>query len=128
MYGDSSQYVKSAMCSGIQWDRVMKFVDGKIDGNGNAYDVRTANSNRHKGENIGAEVTGKNIADKVQNIYDLEGNCIEYVAEKNNTSSPFVYRGGSYDYGYGYSRASKRGSSSGSAGSNLTFRPVLYIK
>ena len=128
MYGESSTNVKSAMCSGIQWDMVMKFVDGKTDGNGNAYDVRTANSNRHKGENIGAEVTGKNIADKVQNIYDLEGNCIEYVAEKNNASSPFVYRGGSYDYGYGYSRASKRGSSSGSAGSNLTFRPVLYVK
>ena len=29
MYGESSTNVKSAMCSGIQWDMVMKFVDGK---------------------------------------------------------------------------------------------------
>ena len=46
MYGDNSQYVKSAMCSGIQWDMVMKFVDGKTDGNGNTYDVRMNNQTR----------------------------------------------------------------------------------
>ena len=91
MYGESSTNVKSAMCSGIQWDMVMKFVDGKTDGNGNTYDVRTVNSTRHAN---GDTNTGKNVADKVQNIYDLEGNCYEYVAEKNNTSFPFVLRGG----------------------------------
>ena len=126
MYGDSSSYVKSAMCSGIQWDMVMKFVDGKTDGNGNTYDVRTYNSTRHTGSKT--EV-GKNLADKVQNIYDLEGNCVEYVAEKNNTntSRPFVTRGG--DYGSdGYSRASLRGSDGGRAYSIITFRSVLYIK
>jgi hypothetical protein len=76
----------------------MKFVDGKKDGNGNIYDVRTNNQTRHKGSDIGVELAGKSIADKVQNIYDLEGNCYEYVAEKNNTSSPFVLRGA--DCGY----------------------------
>ena len=98
MYGDSSNYVKSAMCSGIQWDMVMKFVDKKTDGEGkNTYDVRTYNSTRHTGSKAEA---GKNIADKVQNIYDLEGNCREYVAEKNNTRLlPFVYRGGYYSNG-----------------------------
>ena len=108
MYGDSSTYVKSAMCSGIQWDMVMKFVDGKLDGNGNTYDVRTANPTRHTDSITEA---GKNLADKVQNIYDLEGNCFEYVAEKNNTSAPFVMRGA--DCGYDsnasdYIRASVR--------------------
>ena len=122
MYGDSSNYVKSAMCSGIQWDMVMKFVDGKTDGNRNTYDVRTYNSTRHAG---GKTEAGKKLADKVQNIYDLEGNCFEYVAEKNNTSNPFVFRGG---FTYSNSRASERYSGSDSAYSVYTFRPALYVE
>ena len=124
MYGDSSTYVKSAMCSGIQWDMVMKFVDGKTDGNGNTYDVRTVNSTRHTGSKTEA---GKNLADKVQNIYDLEGNCYEYVAEKNNTSFPFVNRGGNFG-GNSYYRASDRNSYDGRADSYDSFRSALYIK
>ena len=124
MYGDSSTYVKSAMCSGIQWDMVMDFVDRKQDGNGKIYDVRTYNSTRHTG--LQAK-SGKNLADKVQNIYDLEGNCFEYVAEKNNTSHPFVIRGGNFSI-YSYSRPSLRTITNGNAGSNGTFRSALYIK
>ena len=128
MYGDNSQYVKSAMCSGIQWDMVMKFVDGKKDGNGNIYDVRTNNQTRHKGSDIGVELAGKSIADKVQNIYDLEGNCREYVAEINNTSNPIVNRGGDYYTGIKHTRASHRNSTGGAANGGVTFRPILYIK
>mgnify|MGYP004469498975 CR=1 FL=1 len=126
MYGDSSNFVKSAMCSGIQWDMVMKFVDGKKDGNGNTYNVRKTDSARHTGNVAEA---GNNFADKVQNIYDLEGNCFEYVAEKNNTStsSPIGSRGGYYNYN-SYDRASLRGSNNGIARSNGAFRSVLYIK
>ena len=127
MYGDSSTYVKSAMCSGIQWDMVMKFVDGKKDGNNNNYDVRTYNAARHKGFSVGVEKTGNNISDKVQNIYDLEGNCYECIAEKNNTSIPFVFRGGGY-FNDSYLRASERNSFNGNANSVLTFRSALYIK
>ena len=127
MYGESSSYVKSAMCSGIQWDMVMKFVNGKKDGNGNVYDVEISNSNRHRGNSVGVEKSGNNIADKVQNIYDLEGNCFEYVAEKNNTSSPFAGRGGFY-YNDSSGRASLRGCSYGAADSVYTFRPVLYVE
>ena len=127
MYGESSSYVKSAMCSGIQWDMVMKFVNGKKDGNGNVYDVEISNSNRHRGNSVGVEKSGNNIADKVQNIYDLEGTCYEYVAEKNNTSNPFVYRGGPY-FGNSYHRASLRSSYSGIAYSYFTIRPALYIE
>ena len=125
MYGDSSTYVKSAMCSGIQWDMVMKFVDGKTDGNGNTYDVRTVNSTRHTGSKTEA---GKNLADKVQNIYDLEGNCYEYVAEKNNTSRPFVLRGGNSYSSNSNIRASLRGRNNGGVNSSMTFRSALYIK
>ena len=127
MYGENNNYVKSAMCSGIQWDMVMKFVDGKSDGNGEIYDVRTKGSSRHTGEKAG---TGENLADKVQNIYDLESNCWEYVAEQNNTSNSFVCRGGGY---YGTSansvdKVSLRTSITSSDSNEGTFRLVLYIK
>ena len=115
--------VKSAMCSGIQWDMVMKFVDGKTPAQGEKYNVREYDANRHTGSKTTA---GKNEYDKVQNIYDLEGNCWEYVAEKNNTSNPFVFRGGYYFKGSSY-KSSKRFSSLVNAYSDITFRPTLYI-
>ena len=124
MYGDNSTYAKSAMCSGIQWDMAMKFVNGKKDGKGITYDVKARNANRHAREMTTA---GKNIADKVQNIYDLEGNFLEYVAEKNGYTYPFVFRGGEYRKRSDDS-ASERDSADGSAYSDRTFRAVLYIK
>ena len=124
MYNSSnSTAVRSAMCSGIQWDMVMKFVDGKKPAQGETYDVRTYDANRHKGSKTTA---GKNEYDKVQNIYDLEGNCYEYVAEKNNTSNPFVLRGGYYLRDSNY-RASNRYGGYDVAVYYYTFRPALYI-
>ena len=124
MYNSSnSTAVRSALCSGIQWDMAMKFVDGKNDAKGNTYNVRTYDVNRHTGSKT---TTGKNEYDKVQNIYDLEGNCYEYVAEKNNTSSPFVLRGGGYDRDSSLI-ASRRCSFNDAAGDGRTFRPALYI-
>ena len=125
MYGDSSNYVKSAMCSGIQWDMVMKFVDGKIDGNENPYDVRTYNLTRHA-EDV-AEA-GKNVADKVQNIYDLEGNCYEYVAEKNNTGDPFVTRGGYCSRNSSVGASIRNSAYVYGNSDRTTFRSALYIK
>ncbi len=116
--------VKSAMISGIQWDMVMKFVDGKNDAKGNPYNVRVYDTNRHNG--TGVIASGKNEYDKVQNIYDLEGNCTEYVAEKNNESNSFVRRGGIYTKNSD-NRASVRLWSLDIAAKNNTFRPVLYI-
>ena len=116
--------VKSAMCSGIQWDMVMKFVDGKNDGKGNPYNVRKYDENRHNGTEV--TESGKNEYDKVQNIYDLVGNCYEYVAEKNNTGTPFVYRGAVY-LKFSTSSASIRVSNTGYAYSFSTFHPALYI-
>ena len=118
--------VKSAMCSGIQWDMVMKFVDGKNDAKGNTYNVRAYDANRHNGSSTGVTGSGKNEYDKVQNIYDLEGNCYEYVAEKNDGSREFVLRGGNYSKDSNY-RASKRTSYNDDANIGKTFRPALYI-
>ena len=121
-------HVKSALCSGIQWDVVMKFVDGKNDGTGQVFDVETSSGTRHTSSEA---TSGQNEADRVCNIYDLEGNYWEYVAEKNTynsdfsyRSSPYVGRGGIY---YGNSQASNRGGSNGVASSDRSFRLALYV-
>lgn len=86
----NEEHVKSALISGTQWDVTMEFISSKsrLDGKGNLYDINTAvtegESNRHTGNK---ENSGQNEADRVCNIYDLEGNTWEYVAEKNTYDS-----------------------------------------
>ena len=120
---ENNNYVKSGLCSGIQWDMVMHFVEQKIDGTGDkVFDVRVADSTRHTERGY----CGTNINDKVQNIYDLEGSCWEWVAEKNNIKSryPLVVRGG---YQNEDSSASSRHRTNYTTEYFYTFRPVLYI-
>ena len=112
--------VKSALCSGIQWDMAMAFITAKDD----SYSVTESTSSWHKGSSPAK--AGANPEDIACNIYDLEGNCYEYVAEKssNNQYVPFVYRGGGYTNS---NPASSRGSSIGVASTNNSFRFVLYV-
>ena len=123
MLTDNSN-VKSALISGIQWDMTMGFINGKMDGMGKTYDVTNVDSGRHIGSSV--TIAGNNEADKVCNIYDLEGNAREYVAEKTtyNTSIPFVSRGGSYLYS---DSASLRDDYLGIANSVYSFRLALYV-
>ena len=123
----SNAHVKSALLSGIQWDMTMAFISSKprVDGTNKTYDVTKTDSSRHTGSSV--KIAGNNEADKVCNIYDLEGNAYEYVAEKNtyNTNVPFVTRGGcSYDS----PSASYRRDGSGIAYSSNSFRLVLYVE
>ena len=105
----------------------MAFISSKprLDGTNKTYDVTKSDSSRHVGSNV--TIAGNNEADKVCNIYDLEGSACEYVAEKStySTFSPFVVRGG---YCYRSISASNRSSSSGSANSYNSFRFALYVK
>ena len=113
--------IKSAMCSGIQWDMAMKFITE----NDENYDVTTATSSWHTSSSVVA--SGQNKEDKACNIYDLESNALEYVAEKSsyNTVIQFVYRGGRYDFSL---PASSRGGHPGTASSRrISFRFVLYV-
>ena len=115
--------VKSALCSGIQWDMTMEFVNGKKDGAGNTIDV-TVNGDRGGSSKA---TSGQHPADRMCNIFDLEENCREYVAEKHsyNDSYPFVYRGG--DYLDGYSASYRNNFGDGSANSYRSFRFALYV-
>ena len=115
--------VKSALCSGIQWDVIMSFVNGKLDGKGNVFDVTLGNENRHTVFNI--NLSGESEYDKVCNIYDLEGNCFEYVAEKTTYyADKYIHRGGADDE---KNSASTRQSTSTSTINYYSFRFVLYV-
>ena len=117
--------VKSALCSGIQWDMTMAFVNGKQDGSSEkdkTYNVEEYEARRHGS----LDESGQNVADRVCNIFDLEGNYWEYVAEKNSyfDFSPFVFRGGGYRDSFS---ASKRNYYNGVADSDGAFRFTLYV-
>ena len=112
--------VKSALCSGIQWDMVMAFITA----NDKSYNVTEATENSHNGSEPAK--SGANPEDKACNIYDLEGNCYEYVAEKNSyrTSQQFVMFGGNYNVAH---PASYRSCADGGAYTDHSFRFVLYV-
>ena len=121
-----NENVKSALCSGIQWDMTMAFVNGKQDGSSDTdktYNVTQSKESRHTGLEA---PSGQNVADRVCNIFDLEGNYYEYVAEKSsyNDRGPFVHRGGYYYRSYS---ASYRNYHYGSAYSSHSFRFTLYV-
>ena len=125
----NNNYVKSAIISGIQWDMAMAFITKeplRKDGLGNEYDVTRNDDNRHTGATE-KEIAGNNEADKVCNIYDLEGNCNEYIAERNTTYDkyPNNVRGGSFAKNNGV--ASYRGHHINGTFKDLSFRFVLYV-
>ena len=117
----SPEKVKSAMCSGIQWDMAMKFITE----NDENFDVTTETSSWHQGSEVVA--SGQNKEDKACNIYDLESNALEYVAEKSSyyPNLQYVYRGGGHDNYSG--PASYRYNHRGTADSIVSFRFVLYV-
>ena len=119
MYSDSPS-VASALCSGTQWDMVMAFVNGKNDGMGKIFNVIKGDPSRHRNS---IESTGNNLNDKVQNIYDLEGNCRENVAERLLRYNPYCIRSNnsaaSYRTDAHYNELEADG---------MSFRVVLYVK
>ncbi len=117
------------MIWGCQWDQMMKFIDGKDDGNGDTFDVKVEKEARHTGSKA---PTGANINDLVQNIYDLEGNCSEYNATAKNDDCR-VLRSHSYSYSssYNYWAASSIGSERPNPehmqSGNISSRQSLYV-
>lgn len=124
----NTTHAKTALCSGIQWDVVMEFVNQKLDGATPAqtFDVRTGSDARHVG-NV-PEPSGENVADKVCNIYDLEGNCYEFVAElvkdSNDNYNPLI-RGGAN--GSTYEASSRAMILKLGSLPDVSFRAVLYV-
>jgi len=129
----NNEQVKSGIITGIQWDVTMAFVNGKLDGEGNIYNVKQYSNSRHGDNGLDITKAGQNVADRVCNIYGLEGSYYEYVAEKSiyNSHYPYIRRGG----GYGTMDslvASLReddfnNNNSGGGNEYTTYRFVLYI-
>ena len=118
----NNENVKSSLCSGIQWDVVMNFINEKQDGERNTFSATNYLEGRH---NDKISISGQNEKDKVCNIYDLEGNCNEYVAERTNSStSSYIVRGGSIGQ---YLSAAERQEDYGGGNPETSFRFVLYI-
>ena len=124
LYGNENKYAGSALCSGTQWDVIMDCVNGRLDGNKKVFNVRTPDLSRH---NNNDDRTGTCSADFVQNIFDLEGNFYEFVAEKNTTRFPWNTRGGMYSNFEDYNCASICCVSTGNANASDTVRLVMYI-
>ena len=104
----------------------MAFVNGKQDGSSDTdktYNVTQSKESRHTGLKA---PSGQNVADRVCNIFDLEGNYYEYVAEKNSSYVfyPFVNRGGYYRISF---PASVRFNCGGIADGDYSFRFTLYV-
>ena len=60
-------------------------------------------------------------------VYDLEGNCNEWVAERTNVKNePYVNRGGYFENKYGIT-ASVRNSNGDNEYNRKSFRVVLYV-
>ena len=91
-YASGNGNIVSSMIWGCQWDQVLKFIDDKLDEEGNTFNVTAGEAARHTGS---IAETGSNTNDKVQNIYDLEGNVREWTMEAVDTGSR-SYRGGNY--------------------------------
>jgi len=111
----ANNWAKSALCSGIQWDLTMNFVNNKLDGLGTVYDVTVAKENRRP-------CNGNPLADKVCNIFSLQGTCSEVTAEVGN-SGAIITRGGNHVYGYHSSIRRYLGDRY----DYITFRTVLYV-
>lgn len=136
--GSENEFVQSALCSGIQWDVIMGTINGKLDGTGDYFYVEEYDLDRHKGSDIEVTNTGINEADRVYNIYDLEGNAGEFVAERSDYLSgipgTYIFRGGNYMNktsglieSYKVKSASYRIYGYGSGDSASSFRMVLYV-
>ena len=107
----------------LQWNLLMV----KKAGTNVIFNVRTSLAARHN-----HIISGSVLADKVCNIYDLEGCRREWTTEKSDARTvggygPFVYRGGAVtsDYGDGGKSASHR--SFRSESNTAACRLVLYV-
>ena len=114
--------VGSSMMWGSQYDQMMIWMQG------NGIDVTSATPTDLDGTTTSrntARTTGTEQNDKLNNIYDLLGNSLEWTLEANGTSYR-TYRGGRY--GYSYSPSERYGDITCSTDSHVSVRLTLYIK
>ena len=90
--GSGTDSMQSSMIWGSQYDAMINWMltgaeTEKVDS------VTNAIHNRDR--DLGALQTGTTATDVINNIYDIEGNCVEWTAEANSNTFR-ILRGGSY--------------------------------
>ncbi len=120
MYNNS--YITSDLCNSYSWDTAIVFIQ-KYSGNSNFANKKSVNSSLVN--------TGK-AGDKACNIHDMASNCSEHSTEHYDSSNGVVTvtRGGSYvvEQNFTTSKRHYDGNYKNGNYSNVSFRPILYIK
>ena len=130
-FEDSSVY--SRMMFGCTWDAVCLYInqhgdkvsltDSTTYGN---YSNSSGNANvTGKGSK---QVTGYSDYWKANNIYDIAGNCSEWIQEAGSAYSRALRGGGYYTNGDGDPVANRGNDNPDSSYGSLSSRPILYIK
>ena len=121
----NDKYVESDLINSYAWDTAIVYIQAM--GNANY-----ANANRDTTGNKSLMNTGSTGDEKCK-IFDMAGNELEWTTEySTNTSSglafPCTFRGGSYDNSGGYCTSLREIFSAAYVRSNISFRPLLYVK
>ena len=120
------EIVESRMIWGCQWDMIMNWMLNSNDTGIQAY-VTNSNGKGNYSKNISN--TGSNSSYKINNIFDLAGNCSEWTQEAYSTNFRCC-RGGGINSFATSSSASIRGYSDPTLSSYnaVSTRPIIYMK
>ena len=131
----SDENIEARMIWGCQWDQVCRFINNHGDkkdlNDSTAYgNYNDSASPANIPEAGSIQATGFSEKWKVNNIYDLAGNCDEWTQEPASTDCR-TYRGGSYSSSgtsYSISGREKNYGDPGSTYNTRSSRPILYLK
>ena len=120
---DENDFFETDLINSYAWDTAIVFLQ--------EFDNRT-NSNKRVYSYQNSLITGNTslvgtTTDKICNVYDMASNCLEWTTETSLSGNPCVHRGG-YFYYSGYYTSTRATNTATLANSELTFRPIMYLK
>lgn len=120
--------INSDLINSYVWDTTVLFIQKYgTETNSSKYSIQSGQTTNLKIENTGKSILNSTKKEDVQcNIYDLSGNCNEFVTETNDERNVFcaVRRGGYYD---GANTVIRFETGTESYPEEASFRTVLYL-